>query len=179
LKMSKAWEDLREFFGVEDGSLPDLVELSYKQSSGAEKAFDYLRSLAKSIDPSSTLYDLRRNQSVSISSIKHPVNMVSKGEAEPFCLMLYGLLSGGDGDVPELGVFVFPKVLQFYFRPANYWSSGSLENLFGILSTLCNIDSFYKIDPLLPSTEYYSRVWENFIKHFEEYRNLNQNQKVK
>jgi len=173
--MLKAWDDLRELFEVEDGSLPDLLELSYKQSVGAEKAFECLRSLAKPIDPSSTLYDIRQKNSVSICSVKNPVSMISRGEAEPFCVMLYGLLSDDKEDFPELGVFVFPRVLQFYFRPADYWSSHSLAKLFGILSTLCNIESFYEITSLLPDTEYYAGIWELFTKYFEEYRNLNQN----
>ncbi len=166
--MLKAWNDLRERFEIEDGSLPDLFSICYETEEAVSEAFEYLRSISKPISSTFMLHDARLGKDVSLTSVEEPARLVAKDEVEAFCLMFYGALSDQKADFPELGVFVFPKELQFYYRPGPDWSEESLGRLFDIMTGLSKIDGSEGMDSLLPDTEYYSEFWLRFEKHYKQ-----------
>ena len=167
IQMSQAWYDLREAFEVDDGSLPDLLAFRYERGEAVSEAFEYLRSISQPISTESMFYSSRLEKEVSLNSVQNPASLVVTGEAESFCLMFYGTLADQNKDLPELGVFVFPEELQFYYRPGPDWSEQSLVKLFQIMSALTKINGFKMIKSLQPDTKYYSDFWSLFEKHYK------------
>jgi hypothetical protein len=168
--MSEAWKELGEYFDVEDGSLPDLLTFCFSRKEAVSEAFEYLRSISQPIDVEPTLYDLKSKKRIPLISVDLPAMLVASGEAESFCLMLYGALSNDKQGFPELGVFVYPDDLQFYYRPGPDWSAGSLEKLFEIMSLISNIDGFKLVESLVPETEFHTKFWSSFQQYFKAYQ---------
>ena len=166
--MLKAWNDLREQFEIEDGSLPDLFSICYETEEAVSEALEYLRSISKPISSTFMFHDARLGKDVFLTSVEEPARLVAKDEVGAFCLMFYGALSDQRTDFPELGVFVFPKELQFYYRPGPDWSEGSLGKLFEIMTILSKIDGSKVIESLLPDTTYYSNRWLLFERHYKQ-----------
>jgi len=167
LRMLQAWNDLREYFEIDDGSLPDLLAVRFERVEAVSDAFEYLRSISESINAEPTLYSLHLKKRIAVTSVGNPAMLVANGEAESFCLMFNGALSKNEADFPELGVFVFPEELQFYYRPGPDWSALALKELFRILSALSKIDGFQEIEPLVPDTKYHSEFWLLFERHYK------------
>lgn len=168
--MSEAWKELGEYFELEDGSLPDLLTFCFSRKEAVSEAFEYLRSISQPIDVEPTLYHLKLEKRMSLISVELPAMLVASGEAESFCLMFYGALSHDKKGFPELGVFVYPDDLQFYYRPGPDWSAGSLEKLFEIMSLISKIEGFRTIESLVPETEFYTKFWLGFQQHFKAYQ---------
>lgn len=166
--MLKAWHDLREVFEVEDGSLPGLCEILFEDDEAVSMAFEYLRSISKPISSEFILYNLRLETDVPLISTKNPAKLVATGETEPFNVMLYGALSAEKSDFPELGVFVYPKELQFYFYSGPHWSQDSLRRLFEIMATIAKEYEAKAIRSLLHDTQYFSDFWTLFEKHYKQ-----------
>ena len=83
-------------------------------------------------------------------------------------MMLYGALSAEKSDFPELGVFVYPKELQFHFYPGPHWSQDSLRRLFEIMATIAKEYEAKAIRSLLHDTQYFSDFWTLFEKHYKQ-----------
>ena len=110
------WEELREFFATDDGSLPE-IRLNFSEPRAVARGLEFLRDRSRSYTPA--------NPEVA--------------ESGAFHVTLAGIRSAGV-TLPDLGLFVFPDQLALDYRMGPAWGEAEVECLFALLRTLIQLD---------------------------------------
>jgi len=110
------WEELREFFDTDDGSLPE-IRLNFSDPRAVTRGLEFLRDHSRSHTPASP----------------------EVAESGAFHVVLAGVRSAGV-TLPDLGLFVFPDQLALDYRMGPAWGAAEVEGLFALIESLVHLD---------------------------------------
>jgi hypothetical protein len=130
------WTHLHHYFDTDDGSLP---ELGFATASASEVAamFDFVRKLGQTDrgEQAPVFWDRELEASVRIDAVPNAAALVAANRAEPFAMVMTEVRFDGVS-IPNLGVFVFPDLVDLYYRAGSDWTPQSLHAFLRLLLTL-------------------------------------------
>jgi hypothetical protein len=160
------WQDVRDLFEVDDGSLPQ-IRITYKDKWAAAMAYALLRKRAARIaSRAAYFWSNERGEEVPLDAVPNAAKLVVTGEAGPFHVVLSGIESQG-AVIPDLGVFVFSDQLVLDYRMGPQWSEREVLGLFELLLALASLDP----NAVVLLKDYGQReVRNNFSKAWQHWR---------
>jgi hypothetical protein len=164
--MNNLWNSLHDLFDTDDGSLPDIYLLNLSDS-GVASIWTHLLRSASGLAGGATFWHRSNEEDVHVDAVSNAAELVVKGEAESFHVLLRGISSGGIV-LPDLGVFVFPDAIYLDYRMGPEWGPPELNGLFELLHRLRSFDANALVT--LPP-EYDPEVQKRFARAFVEYVN--------
>jgi hypothetical protein len=133
------WDDLRDLFDTDDGSLPE-IRVDYSDSSATVAGYALLRGrAARVVSERALLWSNTQSTNVPVDSVPNAAALVASGDAASFHVVLGGIQSQGV-TIPDLGVFVFPDQLALDYRMGSSWGVTELGALFELLGELAALD---------------------------------------
>ena len=160
------WAELHYLFDTDDGSLP-RVNLNYRDPLAVVNGFAYLRRLGTDVTYRGASYwSVTQSQERPLDSVPNAAELVLSGQAEPFHFVLRGIAVDG-AVLPDLGIFVYDRGIDFDYRMGIEWRAHELEAFFGLLLKLTRLDSNSSValeDHVLPEVAaQFQRCWKRFI----------------
>jgi len=133
------WDDLRDLFDTDDGSLPE-IRVDYSDSSATVAGYALLRGrAARVVSERASLWSNTQSTNLPVDSVPNAAALVVSGEAASFHVVLGGIQSQGV-TIPDLGVFVFSDQLALDYRMGPDWGARELGALFALLAELAALD---------------------------------------
>jgi hypothetical protein len=133
------WDDLRDLFDTDDGSLPE-IRVNYSDCSATVAGYALLRErAARIVSERASLWSNTQSTSLPVDSVPNAAALVVSGEAASFHVVLGGIQSQGV-TIPDLGVFVFSDQLALDYRMGPDWGARELRALFALLAELAALD---------------------------------------
>lgn len=130
--MSEMWNQLRQSFEHDDGSLPE-IDLRNLDPAAIQGVFGALWSRGRDVTAGGGSYhDRRDKQTKSIGSAEEAASLVCSGEADSIHVVLEGLECAGS-PIPDLGVLVHPDSVTLDYRMGPAWGPQQLTALLGLL----------------------------------------------
>jgi hypothetical protein len=134
MNQTQLWNELHGLFDTDDGSLPE-IELTNLNGQQIGSIFLYLLSSGINVTrDGGTFWDNELNQTRSIRSVENAAILVTECRASPFNIVISGIKIGGIA-IPDLGVFIFQKMISLDYRMG--WEWGPTQ-LMGLLDTSSN-----------------------------------------
>ena len=135
---AESWAEIHELFDSDDGSLPE-IRVDFARGDGAALGFALLRSRAASSRGQASFWSRTRDEECALDSVPAAAELVARGEADPFHVVLCGIRSRGV-TIPDLGVFVSGDQLALDYRMGAGWGHDTLQALFELLAELVRPD---------------------------------------
>lgn len=110
------FDAIQAVFSDDEGSLPE-VQIDGIAPSEAQELF----ALAAPLQSGQTVWDEERDEEVSIRDFTEPGRLAAKGRLSSLHFVLREL-RWGDGELPELGVSVWPGTLALDYSPGAEWT---------------------------------------------------------
>ena len=104
------WDQLHDLFDTDDGSLPD-IEINNLGGKEVTDVYAYLRSHSELTSDEQYFWSITENKDVPVKSVANAAQLVIRGEAEVFHVVVKGLFFGG-AIIPDLGIFVFKDAIN-------------------------------------------------------------------
>lgn len=134
------WNDLRDLFEVDDGSLPE-IRIRYVDRRATALGYDILQKRATGVvSPIPNFWSKVTEEEIPIAAVPNAAALVVSGEAEPFHVVLGGIDMNGT-TIPDLGVFVFSDQIVLEYRMGPHWSHREVSALFELLTNLVTLDT--------------------------------------
>lgn len=135
--MSWLWDELRDFFEVDDGGLYDL-RLTYERPASVAAALTKLDA-ASGHHTELELWPLDGHAPLPFDTLADAARLVRSGSAGVFHLVFSEIEAGGV-QLPDLGVMVHRDMLELDYCMGNGWNPSTLDALFQLLSMLAGSD---------------------------------------
>lgn len=133
------WNELRDFFDADDGTLPE-VRVDFRDSAATVSGYALLRRrAARVVSEKAYFWSKTHDEARPLDSVSNAAALVVSGEAEAFHVVFCGIQSGGVA-IPDLGVFVFPDQLTLDYRMGLAWGPIQLAAFFRLLGELASLD---------------------------------------
>ena len=116
------WDEGGVCFDTDDGSLPG-IEVAKLSPAGVSAVYAMLRRRSRPSREPPEFWSRTREQSVQVDTVPDAAGLVAAGEAEAFHHCIEGVAAGGV-ELPVLGVFVWPAVVELDYRMGREWGSG-------------------------------------------------------
>jgi hypothetical protein len=162
--MSQLWSQLHDLFDTDDGSLPD-IELNSLTAEEIENIYAYLRLNSKIVSRGSYFWSITTQEEVPVDSVENAANLVVRGEAEYFHIVVGGLTFGGIV-IPDLGIFVFENSMSLDYRMGQEWGSSEVDALFALFSKIREIAPLVEIEYPNYSSEVCERFKSALVKYW-------------
>ena len=137
------WEQVRECFDTDDGSLPG-IEIAGLSPEGVASVYAMLRGRSR-LASDSAEFEIRPQEAcLPVDSLPHAAALVAAGEAEPFHLCIAGVVAAGV-ELPVLGVFVLPDAVELDYRMGPDWGPPQVAGFFELLRDCCALDPHARV----------------------------------
>ena len=158
------WEELKDLFDTDDGSLPE-ISIKFKNSKAVANGFLLLNERAtKMIPENATFWSKISNEKQQINSIPNAAALVVVGKAQPFHVILGGIKSSGI-DIPDLGIFVFQEEICIDYKMGTEWGPEQLQAFFELLFDIVALDRDLSIELQHGDVNQkkFSEIWSQWI----------------
>jgi hypothetical protein len=159
------WEEVRDLFEVDDGSLPE-VRVNYSEGRATALGYELIQNRAASIVTDRPHFWSKVHAAeVPLSAVPNAAALVVSGESEAFHVVFTGIEFNGTV-IPDVGVFVFPDELTLDYRMGSEWNDARVRALFELLAALLALDSKASLsleDAVLPEIKSrFSEAWQRW-----------------
>lgn len=144
------------------------VHIKYARPTAVSSAYRWLRDKATGLmNESAYVWSKTEEREVPVDSIPNAAELVIRGEGEPFHVWLTGIAMA-DGDLPELGFFVFPDEIEVGWHGGSAWRKQEVEGFFALLFELTQKDP--KATLAMPDgvvddyVESFMEAWQRFLR---------------
>lgn len=127
-------KELKTYFDTDDGYLPD-VSVSGYDSKEVPQVFNRLINMSSPSSLESELWHLPTEANVKLSNFDCAAELVVRGEAEPFHMMLKKPMYLGV-ELPDLGAFIFQENITLDYRRGPEWSYRILATFLTFINTV-------------------------------------------
>ena len=134
--MSPLWQQVRELFEIDDGSLPDIFVENLSQTE-IVAIYEWVMSQC-SVFGNPVAWSITDKRDIAIKDISRPAQAFVEGNIEMFRHGLAGLSYDGH-KLPELTICVEPEGISFDYRKGSAWNEHVLHALFQLLSEIKRI----------------------------------------
>ena len=136
--MTDLWDALHPLFDTDD-SLPPEIWINDLSDLGMEHIFAFLRAAGSTLPEVDCYWDDRAQRERSIDSVPNAAQLVTRGEAAPFHMLVRGLSFSG-ATIPDLGVFILPQRIILDYRMGSAWGPAELVALFELFKAIHRLD---------------------------------------
>ncbi|NNG42781.1 hypothetical protein HJP15_07590 [Pseudoalteromonas sp. NEC-BIFX-2020_002] len=124
--------DLKEYFEIDDGYLPEIAFQGYMESE-IIRVYNALTLISDRSSLDSFLWHLPTESEIKLSQFPCAAEMIINGEAEPF-RMLFVKMTYKGVSLPDLGAFFSNNELIFDYRRGPVWSEKELAVLLDLIN---------------------------------------------
>jgi hypothetical protein len=128
------WNEVRECFDTDDGSLPG-IEVAGLSPAGVSAVYAMLRRRSRVCGSPPEFWSRTNEASILVDSVVDAARLVAAGEAEAFHHCIEGVAGGVE--LPLLGVFVWPDIVELDYRMGSEWGPAQVEGFFELLHDCC------------------------------------------
>jgi hypothetical protein len=139
------WAKVGGCFDTDDGSLPG-IEVSNLSPAGVSAVYAMLRQRSRLVGNPPEFWSRTQEASVLVDSVPNAAALVAAGEAEAFHHCIAGVVAGGV-ELPVLGVFVWPNVIELDYRMGREWGPAQVAGFFELLRDCCTLDLAASVVP--------------------------------
>jgi len=126
------WQDLKTYFERDDGFLPEISVCGYKPQE-IVSVFNHLVSLSSPSSLESELWHIPTESDVKINQFPCAAEVMLKGEAESFHMLLKELKFEGV-TLPDLGAFIFKDEITLDYRRGSEWTDQVIRTFLVLIS---------------------------------------------
>jgi hypothetical protein len=136
--MNQVWKRLRELFGPDDGSLPE-IEIGNLDHKEVQKVFAMLWRRGVDATAGGASYcDCKDEKDYPISCPEEAATLVCSKRAESIHVVLGGIECAGSR-IPDLGVFVYPDGIILDYKMGSAWGPRQVEALLVLICEIAKI----------------------------------------
>ncbi len=151
-------------FDTDDGSLPG-VEVRGLSPAGVSAVYAMLRWRSRVTGAPPEFWSRTRDESVPVDAVPDAAGLVAAGEAEAFHHLIEGVVAGGV-ELPALGVFVWPAVVELDYRMGREWGAAQVSGFLELLHDCCALDPAAVVAPAEfegpPYPDRFLRAWSAY-----------------
>jgi hypothetical protein len=122
------WQQVRECFVCDDGSLP-TIEIQNLKPDEVAKVYQGVRDGTRIASDDACFWDLTSEQERALDDVENPGALVAAGKAAPFHFAIDGV-GGAGSSVPTIGVHVFQGSVALDYRMGNDWGKQQVWQFF-------------------------------------------------
>ncbi len=163
-EVDNLWTEVSECFDTDDGSLPG-IEVSKLSPAGVSAIYAMLRRRSRLCGDAPEFWSRTKEASVQVDSVPDAAGLVATGESEAFHHCVEGLVAGGV-ELPVLGIFVWPDIVELDYRMGREWGPGQVAGFFELLRDCCALDTGAVIVPAdfegPPYPDRFLRAWFSY-----------------
>jgi hypothetical protein len=171
LAVNSLWDEAGVCFDTDDGSLPG-IEVAKLSRAGVSAVYAMLRRRSRPSGDPPEFWSPARNESVPVDSVLDAAGLVATSEAEAFHHCIEGMVAGGV-ELPVLGVFVFPDLVELDYRMGPEWGPAQVAGFFELLLDCCTLDPAAVVVPAEqegpPYPDRFLQAWSSYKRHAEPF----------
>jgi hypothetical protein len=169
--VNSLWDEVGVCFDTDDGSLPG-IEVAKLSAAGVSAVYAMLRRRSRLSGDPPEFWSRTRDASVPVDEVPDAAGLVAAGEADAFHHCVEGVVAGGV-ELPVLGVFVWPDVVELDYRMGREWGPAQVAGFFELLRECCALDPSAVVVPATsegpPYPQRFLRAWSSYLKPAEPF----------
>ena len=158
------WQQVRECFDTDDGSLPGIV-LDKLSPAGVAAVYAMLRQRSRMATDSPEFWSRTQEASLPVDSVPNAATLVAGKLADAFHHCIAGVVAA-NVELPVLGVFVWPDAVELDYRMGPEWGPAQVVGFFELLRDCCTLDPGAVVVPANsegpPYPDRFAQAWDSF-----------------